>query len=269
MWNVTFLCLGCYRVLWLCWWQGCKRVVFLLGANKIRADFFLSWGILWYREANYCMPWYKGAGVNNTMCWELQLRVQQGRAYIKCPCCQGEWQRWLKARQELLSAPGRVTALLITKSILLTSDMGIQNLFGKFYLFWPREGRWAAPLGASLLLWQLDKLIQAGSSGGWNFLHPLSFLYLFFPPPAGLYCRKDKKKSVGIVEKSSSGAVPDHLWSYSMGGSESWKFVVLCLQLCTNLCKKGTAQPQVSPSSPGKPFKVQIRRFVCVPLWLR
>lgn len=142
------------------------------------------------------------------MCWELQLRVQQCRAYIKCPRCQGEWQRWLKARQELLSAPGRVTALLITESILVTSDMGIQSFcFGEFYLFRPREDRWAASWGSSLLLWQLDKLIHAGSSGGWNFLHSLSFLYLFFSP-AGLYCRKDKKKSIGIAKESSSGAVP-------------------------------------------------------------
>lgn len=33
-----------------------------------------------------------------------------------------------------------------------------------------------------------------------------------------------------------------------MRGSESQKSVVLCLQLCTNLHRKGTAQPQVSLS---------------------
>lgn len=182
------------------------------------------------------------------MCWELQLRVQQCRAYIKCPRCQGEWQRWLKARQELLSAPGRVTALLITKSILLTSDMGIQSLcFGEFYLFWPREGRWAAPLGASLLLWELDKLIQAGSSGGWNFLHPLSFLCLFFPP-AGLYCRKDKKKSIGIAKKRL-------FWSCALDvlticevipwGAGSHGSLWFCAYNCAPICaEKGLHSPR-------------------------
>lgn len=45
----------------------------------------------------------------------------------------------MKPRKELLSAclyPGRVTSLLITKSILFTSDMVIEILsFGESYLF--------------------------------------------------------------------------------------------------------------------------------------
>lgn len=181
VWNVTFLCLWCCRVRCPCWWQGCRRVAFLLRANKTRAKFFKLRNFVVLGGKLLQALVQKSRGKQHNVLG-VQLRVQQRRAYIKCPRCQGEWQRWLKARQELLSALGRVTALLITKSILVTSDMGIQSLcFGGFYLFWPREGCWAAPLGASLLPLQLDKPIHAGSSGGWNLLHPLSFLHLFFP----------------------------------------------------------------------------------------
>jgi len=59
-----------------------------------------------------------------------------------------------------------------------------------------------------------------------------------------------------------------------MSGSDSQNYVVLCLQLCTNLRRKGTAQPHVSLSlSCAHPqensSKAKSVDLVRVPVWLR
>lgn len=111
--------------------------------------------------------------------------------------------------------PGKVTSLLITQSIPFTSDTVIERLsFGEFHLFWPREVHRAARSGSSLLPRQSDKSIHTVPSVGLHFLH-LSSLPVTFSPPAGLYRRKDIKKSMAVVRKPHSvGAVP---WTVKRG----------------------------------------------------